>query len=363
MKSPFALALVGATATGKSDVALALAGRLNAEIVSVDSMQVYRGLDIGTAKPTPAERARLKHHLIDVVDLAQPFNAATFAHAANAAILDIQRRGHYVILCGGTGLYFKALLEGLTSTPPADPALRATLESTPLRILLDELRLRDPSTFKQIDHRNKRRIVRAIEILRLTGYPPLAQPTARRPSPTPAKNLLLATFGLTRETNDLRLRIESRVDAMFAHGLVTETKELLPLGLATNRTALQAIGYRQVFEYLQGQRSLTDTIALVKQKSRQLARRQMTWFRNQQNVSWIAVSSLEPADVTADRLLARLRPSLTSAAVEAHHTPPALTTDPGPLQKQELPHSPTRAMLYPGDQDRHTPVGRPEETD
>jgi tRNA dimethylallyltransferase len=315
MKSPFALALVGATATGKSAVALALAQHLNAEIVSVDSMQVYRGLDIGTAKPTPAERARVKHHLIDVVDLAQPFNAASFAQAANAAILDIQHRGHNVILCGGTGLYFKALLEGLTSTPPADPTLRATLEATPLPTLVHELHRRAPGIFKQIDHQNKRRVVRALEVLRLTEPLP-KQPQPQPTPPTPAKTLLLATYGLTRETTDLRQRIEARVDAMFANGLITETSELLPLGLATNRTALQAIGYRQVFEYLHGHVSLPETIALVKQKSRQLARRQMTWFRNQLNVSWITVSPLEPADITAHRLLALVQPLFTRANPE-----------------------------------------------
>jgi tRNA dimethylallyltransferase len=358
MKSPFALALVGATATGKSAVALALAEQLGAEIVSVDSMQVYRGLDIGTAKPTAAERTRVPHHLIDIVDLTQPFNAASFALAANAAILNIQHRRHNVILCGGTGLYLKALLDGLTSTPPPNPTLRASLESTPLPTLLDELHLRAPSIFKQIDHQNKRRIVRAVEVLRLSGTHPSLSPPQPSP-PTPAKSLLLATYGLTRESSDLRQRIESRVDSMFANGLVTETSKLLPLGLATNRTALQAIGYRQVFEYLHGHTSLTDTIALVKQKSCQLARRQMTWFRNQLNVSWISVSPLEPPETTAHRLIALLRPLLPPATAGI----PRPLPHSGPLQKHELPHRPTRAMLYPGDPNRHTPHRRPEETD
>ncbi len=165
------LLLAGATATGKSEVALLLAERLGGEIISVDSMQVYRGLDIGTAKPSAAERARARHHLIDVAELTEAFDAARFARLAHAAVKEIQGRGRLPILCGGTGLYFKAFLEGLGDAPPADAALRAELEATPLVELLGELERRDPATFARIDRKNLRRVVRAVEVMRLTGKP------------------------------------------------------------------------------------------------------------------------------------------------------------------------------------------------
>ncbi len=170
--SPFTpLLLAGPTAVGKSDIALLLAGELNGEIISVDSMQVYRGLDLGTAKPTPAERARVPHHLIDVVEHTEPFDAAQFARLARATVQDIQSRRHVPILCGGTGFYFKAFLEGLGDSPPANAALRAELESTPLAEQLRELEQRDPVTFQKIDRQNPRRVIRALEVIRLTGKP------------------------------------------------------------------------------------------------------------------------------------------------------------------------------------------------
>ena len=166
---PRLLCLTGPTATGKSEVALLLAERLGGEIISIDSMQVYRGLDIGTAKPSAAEQRRVPHHLIDVVELTEPFDAAQFARLAQAALQEIQARGHRPILCGGTGLYFKAFLEGLGEAPPADAALRAQLEAAPLPELLSELQRDDPATFAKIDRQNPRRVIRAIEVMRLTG--------------------------------------------------------------------------------------------------------------------------------------------------------------------------------------------------
>ena len=172
---PRPIFLAGPTAAGKSALALQLAQRLNGEIISVDSMQVYRGLDIGTAKPSPADRQRAPHHLIDVADLDQTFDAAQFIRLAAAAVQEIQARGRRPIFCGGTGLYFKAYLEGLGNAPPKDPALRAQLEASPLPELLDELQRSDPATFQTIDRRNPRRVIRALEVIRLTGRPFSAQ--------------------------------------------------------------------------------------------------------------------------------------------------------------------------------------------
>lgn len=291
--------LAGPTAVGKSAVALALAEKLGGEIISVDSMQVYRGLDIGTAKPGAAERARVPHHLIDVVDLTEPFDAAKFVALANQAVNEIQSRDRVPILCGGTGLYFKAFLEGLGEAPPANPALRVELEGTPLMELLRELEERDPATFDKIDRQNSRRVIRAVEVIRLTGKLFSAQRARWGEAVDEPPNLSNGSRGrsphqiicLTRAAADLHARIDNRVQQMFAAGLVDETRGLLNIGLEQNHTAMQAIGYRQVVEHLHGERSLSETIELVKVKTRQFAKRQMTWFRRQLKVEWIG---LEP---------------------------------------------------------------------
>ena len=297
------LFLAGPTAVGKSEIALLLAGRLNGEIISVDSMQVYRGLEIGTAKASAGERARVPHHLLDVVELTEPFDAAKFVALANGAVQQIQARGRLPILCGGTGLYFKAFLDGLGEAPPPDALLRRELESAPLAELLRELAERDPATFGRIDRQNPRRVIRALEVIRLTGRPFSAQradwPTEDSSRPAPHASRFIA---LSRGHEDLHARIEARVDRMFAQGLVAETEQLLQRGLEQNRTAMQAIGYRQVVEHLRGERSLKETVTLVKQRTRQFAKRQMTWFRRQLPAAWVEVRAGEPVEEMAARI-------------------------------------------------------------
>ncbi len=302
------LFLAGPTAVGKSEVAMLLAERLGGEIITVDSMQVYRGLDIGTAKPSVADRTRVPHHLLDVVELVEPFDAAKFVALACVVIRQIQERGRMPILCGGTGLYFKALLDGLGEAPPADPALRAELEAAPLADLLRELAERDAATFQRVDRQNSRRVIRALEVIRLTGKPFSEQradwssgEASRTPHPAPR------VFALSRSSEDLRRRMDARVDQMFANGLVAETRALLQRGLEQNRTAMQAIGYRQVVEHLRGERPLAETIALVKIRTRQLAKRQMTWFRRQLSVTWIEVGGADRPEDVAEQVLALAR--------------------------------------------------------
>ncbi len=294
--------IAGPTAVGKSEIAIALAKKIGGEIISVDSMQVYRGLNIGTAKPDPDTQAKVPHHLIDICNLTDPFDAAKFVQLANAAVVEIQSRRNTPIFCGGTGLYFKAFLDGLGQAPPADPQLRATLESRPLEKLLDELRRRDPITFEKIDKNNRRRVVRALEVLHLTGKPfsslranwPAKAEAQGPEGVTPDKIRLL-----TRSPDNLRRRIDQRVDEMFRRGLVSETRELLNDGLTENRTALQAIGYRQVVEHLLGERDLAETIELVKIRTRQFAKRQLTWFRRHANCERI---ELKPEERSQDVL-------------------------------------------------------------
>ena len=295
--------LAGPTAVGKSAIALLFAEKLGGEIISVDSMQVYRGLHIGTAKPTPEECRRVPHHLIDILDLSEAFDAAEFVRRAHAAVVDIRSRGRVPILCGGTGLYFRAFLEGLGPAPPADSTLRAELESTPLSDLLSELQARDPVTFERIDRQNPRRIIRALEVIRLTGQPFSAQ-RARWQLGTPNPELGTHFFCLSRSASDLHDRIHARVDDMFQRGLVAETKRLFEQGLAQNRTALQALGYRQVAEHLRGERSLPETIELVKIRTRQFAKRQMTWFRHQASARWIHLEKEDRAEAVVARLQA-----------------------------------------------------------
>ena len=307
-RSPLAalrsILIAGPTDVGKSEVALALAERIGGEIISVDAMQVYRGLDIGTAKPALRERQRVRHHLIDVVELNEPFDAARFSKLARAAVADIQQRGAVPILCGGTGLYFKAFLEGLGGAPAANAPLRDELEAVPLPELLRELEKNDPLTFANIDRRNPRRVIRALEVIRLTGTPFSAQRSRWNPDfPAPNSQPFL---GLIRSNEDLRGRIDARVDAMFARGLVKETEQLLNRGLAENKTAMQAIGYRQVVDQLRHERSLEETIARVKQRTRQFAKRQMTWFRRQFRLDWLHCAPQAIPESVADTLLERV---------------------------------------------------------
>ena len=294
-----AIYIAGPTAVGKSAVALLVAEELRGEIISADSMQVYRGLDIGTAKPTARERARIPHHLIDVVGPNEAFDAAGFVRLAAKAQDEIVARGHVPIFCGGTGLYFNALISGLADVPAPSSELRAELETTSIPKLLEELKEADPEAFETIDRSNPRRVIRAIEIIRTTGRKSSEQKTSWR------RKASGNWFGLARERVDLVQRIERRVDAMFAAGLVQETKQLLKEGLENNRTAMQAIGYRQVIEHLRGERDLPATIELVKQKTRQFAKRQVTWFRNQLELDWIDLSESEAPEETARKIIAR----------------------------------------------------------
>ena len=312
--NPRPVFIAGPTAVGKSAIALALAEKIDGEIISADSMQVYRGLDIGTAKPTAAERARVPHHLIDVCDLHEAFDAAQFIRLAKKTVAEIQSRGHTPIFCGGTGLYFKAYLSGLGEAPPSDEKLRAELEAKPIELLLGELRERDPEAYEKIDKQNPRRVVRAVEVIRLTGKKfsaqkawwgerprePLLAGNDDSPGVSPHQPRF---YCFTRPAEDLHTRINARADEMFTRGLVDETRMLLKHGLAENKFALQAIGYRQVVEHLRGERSLAETVELIKTKTRQFAKRQLTWFRRHGNCEWIELEAKDAAAQILPRLV------------------------------------------------------------
>jgi tRNA dimethylallyltransferase len=295
--------IAGPTAVGKSAIALRLAEEIGGEIISVDSMQVYRGLDIGTAKPSPVDRARAPHHLIDICELNESCDVAQFIRRAEKAVEEIQSRGKIPVFCGGTGLYFKAYMSGLGEAPSANPGLRAELEALPFEALLRELRERDPAAYEKIDKQNPRRVIRGVEVIRLTGKKFSEQRAEwKMEKAESGKRKAERFFCLARKPDDLRQRIETRVDEMFRRGLVEETRELLKHGLEQNQTAMQAIGYRQVFEHLRGERNLPETIELVKQRTRQFAKRQLTWFRRQLDPEWIELKPDESSEDTGRKI-------------------------------------------------------------
>ncbi len=299
------IGIVGPTASGKSGVALELSLLVGGEVVSVDSMQVYRGMNIGTAKPTVADQNRVKHHLIDLLDLDRSFDAASFRDTARAEIHALLEDRKTPVLCGGTGLYFAALRHGLGAAPPGSQALRMALDEASLEELLDELRRRDPGSYSKVDRQNRRRVIRAVEVVRLSGKP-FSQQQAEWPRLEAGRGQLLddgwKMFGLAREPGDLSARIQARVEEMFQGGLIQETEQLLEAGLEKNPTAMQAIGYRQVVEYLRGQYSLAETRERIQLKTRQLAKRQMTWFRRQMEVRWLNIAPGDTALEIAQRI-------------------------------------------------------------
>lgn len=265
-------------------------------------MQVYRGLDIGTAKPSAAERQEVQHHLIDVEPLSGSFDAARFRTLAGLAVQVIQGRGRTPIFCGGTGLYFKAWFEGVSEAPSSDPALREELSRCPLETLLVELQQRDPVAFQRIDRCNPRRVIRAIEVIRLSGRPFSEQQApwgeaAGQTEPMPG------FFYLSRGMDELRQRIHRRVRAMMAAGWVEETRQALHLGLESNPFAMQAIGYHEIVQHLRGHLSLEECIERIDIRTRQYAKRQATWFRKHAAAVHIPVDpSSTPEQIGRDLL-------------------------------------------------------------
>ena len=294
--------ITGATASGKSALAMRLANTLGGEIISVDSMQVYCGLNIGTAKPSAQEQNEIQHHLIDVAQLSEAFDAAQFVSLAQQALKLIWKRGRVPIFCGGTGLYFRALIEGLGESPPGDESLRDELAQMPIESLVTELSIKDPEAAKQVDLKNSRRLLRAIEVIRLTGRPYSEQRIGWDNVDKAPQNL----FCISREVDVLNQRIHKRVDEMFNQGLVEETQTLIKKGLRNNRNACQALGYRQVLDLLDGKLDLENVVQQVKTKTRQFAKRQRSWFRNQMKCKFLEWPDEENVNSFSEQLLAKI---------------------------------------------------------
>ncbi|XOQ44763.1 MAG: tRNA dimethylallyltransferase [Clostridium sp.] len=295
-------AVVGPTATGKSRLAVELAIRFHGEIVSADSMQIYRGLAIGTAQPTREEMKGVPHHLIGFQDPKKPFSVADYVELASACIARIWERGKFPIVVGGTGLYIGSLLHHLHFAPGGrDEALRAALfrkaEEEGSAVLWEELKSFDPQSAERIHPNNVGRLVRAIEVYRLTGVTMTEQIERSRREPSPYDACLI---GLSyRDREKLYRAINLRVDAMMKAGLEREAKQVFNLPEET--TARQAIGYKEFFPYFRGECSLDEAVEQVKRESRRYAKRQLTWFRRQETAEWIFIDEEPDFESVCDR--------------------------------------------------------------
>jgi tRNA dimethylallyltransferase len=288
------LIIAGPTAVGKTDASLLLAQELGAEIVSADSMQIYRGMDIGTAKPTPEQRALVYHHMIDVVDPAQPYSVGDYLRDARNAIDGILQAGGAPIVVGGTGLYIRALMRGLLHGPPADMELRERLlrkesESGEGALYADLARL-DPEAAIKIHPNDLRRTVRALEVFYLRDRKLSDLQKAHAFQERTHRFRLLF---LVRGRQELYPRIERRVDQMIGQGLEAEVKALLLKGYSSDLISLQAIGYSHFIDYFNDRASFNETVELLKRDTKRFAKRQFTWFRREPEARWVDVTGLE----------------------------------------------------------------------
>jgi tRNA dimethylallyltransferase len=287
------VAIVGPTAVGKTKVAIELARRFGGEIVSADSQQVWRGFDIGTAKANLKERSEVRHHLVDVVDPDEHFDAARFLPLADAAIEDIASRGKRVFVVGGTGMYVRMLERGLCEAPPQDPAFRKELEvrieALGLAAIHGDLAKVDSRSAAAIHPNDHTRIVRALEIFELTGVP---ASELRESHSFKERRYDIKKIGLNIEREELYRRVDERVDRMVAEGLLEEVRSLLAK-YDRSYQPFSAVGYREFVAHIKGEISLDEAVRLTKQQSRRFAKRQLTWFRADSEIEWSAPEELE----------------------------------------------------------------------
>ena len=288
MEKPNILCVVGPTASGKTAFAIDLAKKYPAEIVSCDSMQIYRHMNIGTAKPTKEEMQGIPHHMLDVVDPTENYSVAEFVKDATACIDDILRRGKLPILCGGTGLYVDSILNGLTFSDAAqDLEYRQTLKEIAVQegaeVLHQMLKKADPEAAEAIHPNNVKRVIRTLEIIKTSGLT-----KAEFDRSAKGECAYDATiYGMQMEREKLYQRIDARVDKMMEDGLLEEVKQLLFMGIPETATAMQAIGYKELIAHLQGKIDLNEAVETVKRESRRYAKRQMTWFRRNPAIQWL----------------------------------------------------------------------------
>jgi len=304
------LILLGPTGVGKTHVSLLLAKALHTEIISADSMQVYRHMNIGTAKPTPEERTLIKHHMIDIIDPWEPFSTGRYIEAVMPIIDGLIKKGKMPIVVGGTGLYIKALTRGIFSGPSADWTLRKellALEEEEPGILYCHLKEIDPDAVQKITPNDTRRIIRALEVS-LKSKRPVSEIQKRLTKPLPYKFLKI---GLSRDRGELYRIIEDRVDTMLSHGLIEEVKSITEMirnpdtyGRPVNvpLPSMQAIGYKELALYLSGETSLEDAVRLIKRGSKRYAKRQFTWFRKEEGIHWVDLTGIYDSNEAFSRV-------------------------------------------------------------
>ncbi len=282
------VAIVGPTASGKTELALLLAERLNAEIISADSRQVYRLLDVGTAKPSLDERKGIVHHFLDILDPKEEYSAGAYGKEARAVLRDMQNRGKPAVIVGGSGLYVQALIDGFFDGPGKDPEIRGRLEREYLeggiQGILESLRGVDPESAQSMESEPKpRRIMRALEVYYATGKPL----SRHRAEQTLGSVLNTTKVGILWERAALYERIDQRVSSMMKMGFLEEVASLRTMGYTPDLNALNTVGYKELFEHLAGRISLTEAVESIKRNTRRFAKRQMTWFRRDQRIQWI----------------------------------------------------------------------------
>lgn len=301
---PPVIVLLGPTAVGKTELSLGLCEQFRGEVISADSRQIYRGMDIGTAKATAAERARVPHHLIDICAPDEPFSLAEYQQRAYATIAAIHARGNVPFLVGGTALYIRALVDGLRiPEAPPNPQVRVELEAflaaEGRAALFQRLQQLDPATAAVIDGQNPRRVLRALEIFLTTGK---AKVELEGAQPPPYRFLLL---GLDRPRDQLYARIDCRVEAMIAQGLIEETQQLLAAGYRPPLPAITSLGYREIIAYLENALPLPVAIEKIKTETHRFVRHQSTWFRKMSNIVWFTLEESE-TQTTAERIYAHV---------------------------------------------------------
>ena len=301
------IVIVGPTCSGKTGLALLLAEMLGSEIISADSRQIYKLLDIGTAKPIDSELKKIKHYFIDTLDPSDDFNASKFEKEAEAIIKHLHSKNKIPIVVGGSGLYIKALIDGIAETAESDITLKNGLLELRKKFgneyLFNELKKVDPLSAEKMLPQNWKRVIRALEVFRLTGKPISSHHTNQKKK----NHLKYFQFGILWEREILNKRIENRVDEMIKAGLVEEVNNILLKGYSKNHNALNTVGYKEIMEHLDGKFSIERAIELIKRNTRRYAKRQMTWFRADKRIKWFDINEISEFDQIAQEIIVSVK--------------------------------------------------------